>query len=229
VRARPHGSLSAPLTVWARRPSGTGAGRPVVPARGFSPSSQPPPPPRAAPPRRPRLQAQRPPRPSYASCAPPPPREVPSPAFRRALRTTARRRAGPLPITAGSLSAASSADTLARAAPPHRAGHLLTARADTQRRKLIELISSPSSKPPARTDAGPCPAGPAPPSTLSSPSLVPSLSRPSRPDSLLLRPSRLDLSSLWPDRVFPARFVAVVAFPTVSTVTPTILPRAWTP
>jgi hypothetical protein len=60
----------------------------------------------------------------------PPPRAAPSPAF---LRVTARRRVGPLPTTAFSLSAASSADTLARAAP-HRAGHLLTARADTQQR-----------------------------------------------------------------------------------------------
>jgi hypothetical protein len=93
-----------------------------------------------------------------------------------------RRAAPPLPTTAGSLSAASPADTLARAAPPHRAGDLLTARTDTQQRKFIELLSSPSSTPLARSGAGPCPAGPAALPTPSSPLLDLSLSRPSRPD-----------------------------------------------
>jgi hypothetical protein len=47
--------------------------------------------------------------------------------------------------------------------------------------------------------------------------------------STLLRPFRLDPPSLWLDRVFPARSVAVVAFPTGSVVSPSILSRARTP
>jgi hypothetical protein len=47
----------------------------------------------------------------------------------------------PLPTTVGSLSVASSAGTLARAAPPHRAGHLLTVCVDAQQR--FTLRASP--------------------------------------------------------------------------------------
>jgi hypothetical protein len=42
----------------------------------------------------------------------------------------------------------------------------------------------------------------------------------------LLRPSRLDPPSLWPDHVFPAGSVAAMAFSLGSAVTPSILPRA---
>jgi hypothetical protein len=45
----------------------------------------------------------------------------------------------------------------------------------------------------------------------------------------LLRPSRLDLPSLWLDLVFPAGSVIAVAFPVGSVVSPSILPRARTP
>jgi hypothetical protein len=93
------------------------------------------------PPRRPHPHAQRPPglparparrrphgqRPSRPSCAPCSP--LPAP------------RAGPLPTTASSLSAASSVGTLARAASPYRVGHLLIARADAQQR--LTLRASP--------------------------------------------------------------------------------------
>jgi hypothetical protein len=84
------------------------------------------------------------PQPPRPSCAPPPPRLAPSPAsappraapclaFMHALSAT--------PTTVGSLSAASSAGTLARAAPPHRAGHLLTICVDAQQR--LTLRASP--------------------------------------------------------------------------------------
>jgi hypothetical protein len=53
---------------------------------------------------------------------------------------------------------------------------------------------------PTTPRAGPCPTGPALPPFRSSPSLDLSLPRHSQLDSLLLRPSQLDLSSLWPDR-----------------------------
>jgi hypothetical protein len=53
----------------------------------------------------------------------------------------------------------------ARAAPRHRAGHLLTARDDAQQR-LFTPLPSPSSTRPARSDVAPCPAGPAPPPTI---------------------------------------------------------------
>jgi hypothetical protein len=78
----------------------------------------------------------------------------------------------------------------------------------------FELLPSPVPPTPlARSDAGPYPAGPAPPPTPSSPSLDPSLSRPSRPDprccdlfGSIRRPFgwiasfRLDPSLPWPSR-----------------------------
>jgi hypothetical protein len=110
------------------------------------------------PPRRPRPHAQRPPRPS---CASPPPRAVPFPAFLHTLLATARRRARPLPTTAGSLSTASSADIFARAAPRHCAGHLLTARDDTSNvssrpscRRRQPVLPDPA-RPPVRLEP-PC-------------------------------------------------------------------------
>jgi hypothetical protein len=73
------------------------------------------------------------------------------------------------------------------------------------------------STPLARSGASPCPAGPAPLPTPSSPSLDPSLSRPSRPDprccdhpGSICRPfgriasSLLDLSLSWPSRPDPS-------------------------
>jgi hypothetical protein len=75
------------------------------------------------------------------------------------------------------------------------------------------LLSSASFTPHARSGVGPCPAGPAPPPPPSSPSLDPSLSRPSRPNprccdlsGSIRRPfgwivsSRLDPSLSWPSR-----------------------------
>jgi hypothetical protein len=74
------------------------------------------------------------------------------------------------------------------------------------------LPSSAPSTPLARPGADPCPVGPAPPPT-------PFIAFEGSIDaaaflagSTLLRPSWLDPSSLWPDRVFPAGSVAVVAF-----------------
>jgi hypothetical protein len=89
----------------------------------------------------------------------------------------------------------------------------------------LPLRASPvtSVKLPCQVRHKPLP-GPAPSPSPSSPLLDLSLSRSSRPDSPLLRPSRLDSSSLCRIIVFPARSVAVVAFPAGSAVTPSILP-----
>jgi hypothetical protein len=79
------------------------------------------------------------------------------------------------------------------------------------------LLSPASFTPLARSGAGPCLAGPAPPPTPSSPSLDPWLPRPSRPDPRScdlpgsirrsfgrIASSRLDPSLSWPSRSDPS-------------------------
>jgi hypothetical protein len=94
--------------------------------------------------------------------------------------------------------------------------HIAPVSHDAQRSSAspFDLNLSPAPFTPlARSSAGPCPAGLAPPPTPSSPSLDPSLSRPSRPDprccdlsGSICRPfgwiasSRLDPSLPWPSR-----------------------------
>jgi hypothetical protein len=95
------------------------------------------------------------------------------------------------------------ADISTRAAPRHRAGGLLTARANAPSiASHFEPLLSPASNSLASSEHTPArlepPRRPLPCSL--SPSLDPSLPRPSRPDSPLLRPSWLDPSTLWPNR-----------------------------
>jgi hypothetical protein len=94
----------------------------------------------------------------------------------------------------------------------------------------FDLLLSPAPFTPlARSGAGPCPAGPASPPTpfIAFAGSVAAAAFPAR--STLPRPFRLDLPSLWLDRVFPAGSVAVVAFLAGSAVSSSILPRARTP
>jgi hypothetical protein len=83
----------------------------------------------------------------------------------------------------------------------------------------FELLPSPVlSTPLAGFGTGPCPAGPAPPPTPFI-AVVGSVAAAAFPaGSTLLRPSRLDPPSLWPDRAFLAGSVTVVAFPVRSVV-----------
>jgi hypothetical protein len=80
--------------------------------------------------------------------------------------------------------------------------------------KLLPAPASSSSL--ARSGAGPCPARRASPPTPFI-AFVGSVAAAAFPaGSTLLRPFRLDLPSLWLDRVFPSGSVAVVAFPAES-------------
>lgn len=106
-------------------------------------------------------------------------------------------RASPLQPPSSASLAASLAATRARANRTPRSASSIAprhGRLPSSGDASFDLLPSPTSNPPGRPDAGPCLAGPTP---SSSPPLDSSLSQPSRPDSLQLRPSRLDLSSLW--------------------------------
>jgi hypothetical protein len=86
---------------------------------------------------------------------------------------------------------------------------------------LLELLPSPTpSSSLARSDTGPCPAGPAPPPTpfIAFVGFVAAAAFPA--GSTLLRPFRRDPPSLWLDRIFLAGSVAAVAFPAGSAVSP---------